>query len=108
MCDVLVCNCYWNDARIVMETSPRHDEHDRNDNIMFTESSNTETEKEQLLGLLPSSNSPLREKQSRTSRLYYIIALLFLSNIALLAGLLVPRRSNEVAPQKPWLPPESS
>ena len=91
-----------------METSPRHDEHDRNDNIMFTESSITETEKEQLLGLLPSSDSPLREKQSRTSRLCYIIALLFLSNIALLAGLLVSRRSNEVAPQKPWLPPESS
>ena len=106
--DVLVCDCYWNDARIVMETSPRHDEHDRNDNIMFTEGSITETEKEHLLGLLPSLDSPPREKQSRTSRLCYIIALLFLSNIALLAGLLVSRQSNEVAPQKPWLPPESS
>lgn len=99
---------YWNDFRIVMETSSRHDEHDPNDNIMFTEGSITETEKEQLLGLLPSPDSPLREKQSRTSRLCYIIVLLFLSNIALLAGLLVSRRSNEVMPQKPWLPPESS
>ena len=91
-----------------METFPKHDEHDRNDNIMFTEGSITETEKEQLLELLPSSDSPLREKKSRTSRLCYIIALLFLSNIALLAVLLVSGRSNEVAPQKPWLPPESS
>lgn len=91
-----------------METSPRQDEHERDDSMISTEYSITETEKEQLLGLLPSPDSPLKKKKVRASRLCYIIALLFLSNAALLAGFLVSRRSNEVAHQKPWLPPESS
>ena len=90
-----------------MATSPREDEHNRNDFIMSTEDSIPETEKEQLLGLLPSSDSPSSERRSRISRLYYVVALLFLSNLALLAALLGLRSRNEVAAQKPWLPPES-
>ena len=92
----------------VMETSPREDEHDRSEFTMSTEDSITETEKEQLLGLLGSSDSASRERRSRVSRLCYVIALLFLSNLALLGALFGLRRSNEVAAQKPWLPPESS
>ena len=91
-----------------METSSRQDEQDRNDSMMFSEDSMTETEKEQLLALLPSSNSPLRQNKSRVSRLCFVIALLFLSNVALFAALLFSQRSNQVVPQKPWLPPESS
>lgn len=88
-----------------MEKSLRQNEHDCNDSIVSTEDSITETEKEQLLGLL--SSSDLRKKKSRVSRLCYVVALLFLSNVALLAALLVLRRNNEVAPQKSWLPPHS-
>lgn len=108
ICDALICKLYWSSAETVMETFPRQDEHDHNDSIVSTEDSITETEKEQLLGLLSSSDSPLRQKKSRVSRLCYVIALLFLSNVALLATLLVVRRNNEVAPQKSWLPPQSS
>ena len=82
--------------------------HNRNDSTVYSDDSISVTEKEQLLGLLSSTDSPLRPSKSRVSRLRYVIALLFLSNAALLAAVLFLRRSNEVAPQKSWLPPESS
>ena len=91
-------------AIAVMETSPRCD---GNGSIIFSEDI-TETEKEQLLELLPSSDSPLRKKKSPVHRLCYVIALLFLSNVALLAALLLQPRCNETAPHKSWMPPESS
>ena len=74
---------------------------------MSSEDPITESEKEQLLRLLPGTESPPRQRKRGTSRLCYVIALLFLSNVALLAALLHLQKSNETVPQKPWLPPES-
>ena len=83
-------------------------EHDRNDSTVYSEDPISVTEKEQLLGLLPPSDSPWRPSKSHISRLRYVIAFLFLSNAVLLAAVLFLRRSNEVALQKQWMPPEGS
>ena len=91
-----------------METSLGQDEYDRNGSIVSSEDCMIETEKEQLLGLLPSYDSRLRRKKHRVHRLCYVIAFLFLSNVALIAALISWRPRHEMAPREPWVPPESS
>lgn len=83
-------------------------EHHRNHSPVYSEDTISETEKEQLLGFLPSSDSPWKPSKSRLSRLRCVVALLFLSNAALLAAVLFLRKSNQLAPQKSWMPPDSS
>ena len=82
--------------------------HDRNASIVDSEDSISVTEKEQLLGSLPPSDSPWRPSKSRLSRLRYVVTLPLLLNATLLAVVIFRPRSNAVAPQKPWYPPESS
>jgi hypothetical protein len=91
-----------------METPSKQYTDDHSRSVIFSEVSITETEKEQLLGSLPSSGSLLRQKKPRVSRLCYLIALLLLSNVVLLALLVAQRRSSGMKSQKSWLPPESS
>ena len=106
--DTPTWNIFSGNTITIMERPSMQIGHNRNDSTVYSDDSISVTEKEQLLGLLSSTDSPLRPSKSRVSRLRYVIALLFLSNAALLAAVLFLRRSNEVAPQKSWLPPESS